>query len=184
MRAREHDKNATVEPGPSATGDPLRSGVEPAHAEGHRDGRADGRHSTAAATPDSSAGGEGSRLPEAVEHHQRSRPPKRVRPEEVDEFEVQLRDAFRSGNPKQVWDLVQQLLTLSREVAVEAGQARFRANYGTPTCEKCDGLKAGKGVIATCFQLKRCYYSNLKEADTSRKQKQIIEGLTRGQSGP
>jgi len=83
-----------------------------------------------------------------------------------------------------VWEVAQRLLAISHEVVVEAGQARFRANYGTAICEKCDGLKAGKGVIATCFQLKRCYYSNLKETDTSSKQQQIIEGLTRGRSRP
>ena len=107
----------------------------------------------------------------------RGRPPKGVRPEEVDEIEVQRKAAFQNAAPARVWELVQQLLALSHEIVVEAGQARFQANFGTEVCEKCDGLKAGKGVTATCFQLKRCYYGNLKETDTSPKQRQIIKGL-------
>jgi hypothetical protein len=65
----------------------------------------------------------------------------------------------------------------------EAASARFRANYGTPVCEQCDGLKAGPGVAATCFQLKQCFYTNLK-VGADKKQARLIERLSRPNQNP
>lgn len=96
---------------------------------------------------------------------------------------MQLGAAFRSGKPARAWELVQQLLTFSRKAVIEAGQARFKVNYGTTTCETCDGLKAGEGVLATCFQVRQCYYRNVKAGSESPKQRSIINELTRGRGG-
>jgi len=90
---------------------------------------------------------------------------------------MQLTEAFRSGQPAKVWELSQQLVKVARSAADEAAQARFAANLGTEACDSCEGLKAGVGVTATCFQLKRCFYDNVRGAELSSKQKTIIEGL-------
>ena len=75
--------------------------------------------------------------------------------------------------------MARRLLSMARGLAHEAAQARFEANFGTPRCNSCDGLKAGRGVVSTCFQARRCYYDNIKTTDLSSKQKAVIEGLTR-----
>lgn len=54
---------------------------------------------------------------------------------------------------------------------------RFRMNFGTPICESCDGLKAGPGVTATCFQVRQCTYDNVKQGDVTPRQKRVIESL-------
>ena len=90
---------------------------------------------------------------------------------------MQLTKAFREGDPAEAWGLAQELLRLTRKLTDEAAQSRFKVNLGTATCERCDGLKAGEDVTATCFQLKRCYYGNVKTTDASSKQKAVIEGL-------
>lgn len=93
-------------------------------------------------------------------------------------MEVQLIEAFRQSAPSRVWSLTQQLLGMARRLTHEAAQARFEANFGTSMCNACDGLKAGVGVVSTCFQAKRCYYGNIKTTDLSSKQRAVIEGLT------
>lgn len=76
--------------------------------------------------------------------------------------------------------LTQELMGLARSLVVEAAQARYEKNFGGPKCESCAGLKAGPGVLATCFQIKRCYYDNVKTADASPRQQRLIESLGRG----
>jgi hypothetical protein len=90
---------------------------------------------------------------------------------------MQLAEAFRSGQATKVWELSQQLVKVARSAADEAAQARFKVNLGTDTCDNCEGLKAGVGVTATCFQLKRCFYDNVRGTELSSKQKTVIEGL-------
>jgi len=90
-----------------------------------------------------------------------------------------LVEAFRKGDGAQAWQRVCQLLELTRRLEHEAAQARFKANFGTTMCDACEGLKAGRGVAATCFQVKRCYYTNIKTTDMSSKQRAVIEGLLR-----
>jgi hypothetical protein len=92
---------------------------------------------------------------------------------------MQLAEAFRQSAPAQVWKLTQRLLSTARRLAHEAAQARFVANFGTPRCNDCEGLRVGKGVVSTCFQVRRCYYDNIKATDLSSKQKAVIEGLVR-----
>jgi len=57
---------------------------------------------------------------------------------------------------------------------VEAARARFKTTFGTDRCNRCDGLKAGPGVAATCFQVKQCYYRNFKDADLTPKQSRVL----------
>lgn len=59
----------------------------------------------------------------------------------------------------------------------EAAQARFKANFGTSQCEHCDGLKAGPGVVATCYQVQQCNFTNIKEDDMSSKHERVIDRL-------
>jgi hypothetical protein len=116
--------------------------------------------------------------PEENEHHLRGRHPKRVpRSEDIDNLETQILEAFKEANPKKVWGLVQQLITLTQEAITEAARARFQANFGSDVCKNCEGLKAGSGVVSTCFQVERCYYTNIKATDVTPKQERLIEGL-------
>lgn len=64
-----------------------------------------------------------------------------------------------------------------RQLEVEASQLRFRINFGSSTCDSCQGLRAGEGVVATCFQVKRCNYENFREDNTSRKHLTVIQKL-------
>lgn len=66
----------------------------------------------------------------------------------------------------------------------EAAHLRFQVNFATPACESCDGLKAGPGVVATCFQVRRCNYSNVKEGDASPKQLRVIQSLLEDPKSP
>jgi hypothetical protein len=59
----------------------------------------------------------------------------------------------------------------------EAAQLRFRLNFGTPTCERCDGLKAGPGVAATCYQVRQCNYDNVKDGDATPRQRRVLDRL-------
>lgn len=68
-------------------------------------------------------------------------------------------------------------MALAHLAVTEAGTARFRVNFGSPMCEDCEGLRAGLGVTATCFQVKRCFYTNVKASDASPKQLRVIDTL-------
>lgn len=64
-----------------------------------------------------------------------------------------------------------------KEAMLEGAKLRFKLNFGTPTCEECDGLRAGPGVIATCFQIKRCDYASLKDENQDPDQVRLITSL-------
>lgn len=74
-----------------------------------------------------------------------------------------------------MWDLAQQLLTITRASVQEAARTRFRVNFGTERCKRCEGLKAGPQVVATCFQVQQCYYTNFKEGTLTPKQARVLE---------
>lgn len=76
-----------------------------------------------------------------------------------------------------------ELLSLARALILEAAKARFEKNFATPRCDNCEGLKAGPGVAATCFQVRQCFFTNIKNQDTSPKQTRLIEILTKGSKG-
>lgn len=109
--------------------------------------------------------------------HLRSRRPEGIWPEDLDEVEFQLTEAFLQGNPALAWSLTKRLLGEARALMVEAAKARFEVNFGTPVCERCDGLRAGDDVVATCYQMKLCYYRSMKK-DTNPKQKGVIDKLS------
>jgi hypothetical protein len=62
-------------------------------------------------------------------------------------------------------------------VQYEAAKLRFQVNFGTDICNNCDGLKAGPGVIATCFQVHVCNYSNVKEENQNPRHLRVLQNL-------
>lgn len=116
-------------------------------------------------TPSRSSGP--SRHPETDEHHLPGRPRPRVpTPDQIESLEDILRQAFETGSPKEAWEASQALVAFAREVVIEAARARFKANFGSSQCLTCDGLKVRPGVVATCAQMKQCYYSSaLRDPD-------------------
>jgi hypothetical protein len=54
---------------------------------------------------------------------------------------------------------------------------RYKLNFGTERCLDCDGLRAGPGVVATCFQVQQCNYTNIKEGEVSPRHLRVIETL-------
>ena len=61
---------------------------------------------------------------------------------------------------------------------VEAAKLRFRLNFGSEYCDNCDGLRAGPGVVATCFQVKQCNYTNFKDGEVAPRHLRIIQSLS------
>lgn len=91
---------------------------------------------------------------------------------------------FRQGKPAEVHKVASELLTLTRGLVLEAARSRFEKNFGSTQCNDCDGLKAGPGVAATCFQVRQCFFSNIKDQDVSPKQERLIEILSKGSNRP
>jgi hypothetical protein len=75
------------------------------------------------------------------------------------------------------FDAASRLVAAYRTLQIEAAKLRFQLNFGTPTCNQCDGLHAGLGVSATCFQMKQCHYTNLKEGAGSSRQLRVLHTL-------
>jgi len=96
---------------------------------------------------------------------------------EVDPTEVILQ-AFLKGDPEAVYAAAMDLSAAYREVMAEAARLRFQVNFGSKVCDGCDGLRAGPGVLATCFQVKRCNFTNIKEGSESPIQQRLIQGLS------
>jgi hypothetical protein len=88
-----------------------------------------------------------------------------------------LLQAFTEGDPSVAYATAIQLIESHRVVFEEAARLRFRANFGTRTCDTCDGLRAGPGVASTCFQIRQCYYRSLKETDVSAKRLAVVEAF-------
>ena len=81
------------------------------------------------------------------------------------------------GNAPVAYDAGMRLVSAYQALWHEAAQLRFRLNFGTPICERCDGLKAGPGVAATCYQVKLCNYGNVKEGEATPKQRRVLDRL-------
>lgn len=110
-------------------------------------------------------------------HHLRERHQSRVPVlADVERLEADLLIAFKEGQPSEVWEKTQELISLTKEVLKQSARDRFILNFGTEVCHTCDGLKAGPDVIATCYQVRQCNYSNVKK--TSR-QESLITRLTK-----
>ena len=85
--------------------------------------------------------------------------------------------AFESGDPTQAFQATSDLIEAYRAQSAELAQLRFKVNFGSPICENCDGLRAGPGVIATCYQVKRCDYTNVRGDVINPTQRQVIASL-------
>ncbi len=95
----------------------------------------------------------------------------------VGKLEEDLTVAFTSGDPETVWKASRSLLAYAEQVTKEAATLRFQVNFGTDRCQNCTGLKAGPGVVATCFQMKQCFYSNFRGDTISPKQGRVLDYL-------
>lgn len=71
--------------------------------------------------------------------------------------------AFQSGDPDAAYRAAVSLIEAFQEQTHELARLRFTLNFGSPICENCDGLKAGPGVLATCYQTKQCNFNNIKD---------------------
>lgn len=85
--------------------------------------------------------------------------------------------AFEAGNAPVAYDAGVRLATAYRTLWHEAAQLRFRLNFGTAVCDNCDGLKAGPGVAATCFQVRLCNYDNVKDGEATPRQRRVLDRL-------
>jgi len=176
MKRGDDGTDPTAQPNPRETGSDDTSRVGETGSQG-TSGGGNGKRRQAS---ESHSGGDsdGRPLPHAQEawDHLRSRHPERIRPEDLDVLEDLIIRAYQQAQPSVAWSLTTDMLTLSRKFLTEAAKARFRVNFGTDVCERCDGLRAGEGVAATCYQQKLCYFDNFKKTPTHRR-RGIIEDL-------
>jgi hypothetical protein len=89
-----------------------------------------------------------------------------------------LLQAFLDGNFERAYSAALELQDAYHEAMTEASKLRFKLNFGTSACQNCEGLKAGPGVTATCFQVQRCDFKNVKEGDEDPRQIRVIDKLT------
>jgi hypothetical protein len=171
-----NDKSEVTQPDPQKTGreDSPRMGT--ASAGGPPSGKPSGRYTSISVHSSSIAKRQSIPSPPKTGDHLRDRHPKGIWPEDLDDLEEQIIQAFQQADPAKAWELAQQLLSSARSLMRDLAKARFEANFGTPICEECDGLRAGKNVIATCYQMRLCYYTNVKEGATP-KQRAVLENL-------
>jgi hypothetical protein len=85
-----------------------------------------------------------------------------------------LKAAFATGNPETAWDAACAVISYSKEAIDDAAKWRFQATFGTTPCDTCDGLHIGPGVVATCFQVKRCTYGPVRDDVAHRR---VIDSL-------
>jgi hypothetical protein len=85
--------------------------------------------------------------------------------------------SFQTGNPEQVYRAALGLIKAYNESLHDVAKLRFTANFGSPICENCNGLKAGPGVIATCYQVKACNYDNIREDSVGQRHLRVLENL-------
>jgi hypothetical protein len=89
----------------------------------------------------------------------------------------QLVQAMRAGDGRTAFDAGMRLVTAYQTLFHEAAQLRFQINFGGPFCQHCEGLTAGPGVAATCFQIRQCTFGNVKEGDATPKQLRVLQNL-------
>jgi hypothetical protein len=85
--------------------------------------------------------------------------------------------AFASGDPTKAWEATSRLIEAYRNLNVEAATLRFKLNFGSERCQNCDGLRAGPGVLATCFQVQQCNFTNIKDGEMSPRHLRIVQTL-------
>ena len=107
------------------------------------------------------------------DRHQPGIPGSRVEdPSEV------LLQAFLDGDFERAHQAALDLKSAYHEALLEASRQRYRANFGTDACLNCDGLKAGPGVVATCFQVQKCNFDSIREGSESPHHLRIIDRLS------
>lgn len=107
--------------------------------------------------------------------------PRVPRLSDVDTLEDALNQAILRSDPSQVKGILADLFAFTRRSVLEAGRTRFQKTFGSPQCDRCEGLRAGPGVLATCFQIRQCYYSNVKQGDRTSRQERIVDILSKKQ---
>lgn len=129
------------------------------------------------ASQTSDAEGPGRERPPEVEYHERSRPTAGIPgTRKIDPSETLL-SAFLSGDFERAYAAAMELRDAYQEALQEASKQRFRANFGSDFCANCTGLHAGPGVIATCYQVQRCDYTNFREDSVDIRSKRVITNL-------
>lgn len=94
-----------------------------------------------------------------------------------------LEGAFLAGDADTAFTTAKAICESLRDVVAEAASLRFHVNFGTPICDRCDGLRAGPGVVATCYQMRQCHYGNFKEGEASPRQRRALDVLNRLSDG-
>jgi hypothetical protein len=82
------------------------------------------------------------------------------------------------GDPEKAYQAALELQAAYHEALAEGSRLRFKVNFGTEVCNRCEGLRAGPGVAATCFQIQRCDYTNVKEEAADPRHQRLIASLT------
>lgn len=169
------DANKDLRPEVSEVEAPRDKGVVQVDGSDNQAGRGE-RGSSVDRAPQGRGGRqERSSVEAAGDHHREGSPPRISREGEVAAEE--LLAAFEVGDPTLAYDAALQLIDAHDRLMTEASAMRYRLNFGTPVCENCDGLKMSPGVVATCFQIRRCNYGNVKDGDVTPKQLRVLRRL-------
>jgi hypothetical protein len=88
-----------------------------------------------------------------------------------------LLQAFLDGDFDTAHQAALDLREAYHEALLEAAHQRYRVNFGTTTCDNCDGLKAGPGVVATCFQVQKCNFDSIRDGSESKHHLGVIDRL-------
>jgi hypothetical protein len=94
----------------------------------------------------------------------------------IDPSEVLLQ-SFLDGDVEKAYQSALELKSAYHEALDEASRLRYRINFGTEACSNCDGLKAGPGVVATCFQVQKCNFDSIHEGSESPSHLRILDRL-------
>lgn len=105
----------------------------------------------------------------------RRRPGQRI--QEID-HSTALLEAFDKGDFDLAYTSAVQLQKEYRKLRRDMARLRFQLNFGSQECENCDGLHAGPNVVATCYQIQRCYFQNLRKGEVEGHQVQLLERLS------
>jgi len=89
-----------------------------------------------------------------------------------------LLTAFKEGDFEVAYTSALELQKAYHEAMLEISRLNFKLNFGTQVCQRCDGLRAGPGVVATCYQIERCEFKSLKAGEEDAKRSEVIDRLT------
>lgn len=89
-----------------------------------------------------------------------------------------LSKAFLDGDFEKAYHAAEDLRDAYHEALNEGARLRYQLNFGTDLCDHCEGLKAGPGVLATCFQVQKCNFDSIHEGSESSLHLKIIDRLS------